>query len=98
MRIMYDPIGERTTITRVKGGRPSRETMGPFSRERRPYYRKIPKNASLYDTERCQSGRMGRTRNAVCGKPYRGFESLPFRTHTLILTTITPSVRTSQLS
>ena len=29
--------------------------------------------------ERCRSGRSGRTRNAVYGQLYRGFESLPFR-------------------
>jgi hypothetical protein len=30
-------------------------------------------------TERWQSGRMHRTRNAAYGQPYRGFESLPLR-------------------
>lgn len=41
---------------------------------------KTLKNASfMAPMERCQSGRMGLTRNQVCGKPYRGFESLPFR-------------------
>ena len=34
-----------------------------------------PQNA----LERCRSGRSGRTRNAVYGQLYRGFESLPFR-------------------
>ena len=29
--------------------------------------------------ERCRSGRTGRTRNAVNGQLFRGFESLPFR-------------------
>ena len=29
--------------------------------------------------ERCQSGRLGRTRNAVNGQLFRGFESLSFR-------------------
>ena len=29
--------------------------------------------------ERCRSGRSGRTRNAVYGQLYRGFESLPLR-------------------
>jgi hypothetical protein len=29
--------------------------------------------------ERCQSGRMGLTRNQVYGSPYRGFESHPLR-------------------
>ena len=32
--------------------------------------------------ERCRSGRSGRTRNAVYGQLYRGFESLPFRKKT----------------
>ena len=30
-------------------------------------------------TERCRSGRSGRTRNAVYGQLYRGFESLSLR-------------------
>ena len=34
-----------------------------------------PQNA----LERCRSGRSGRTRNAVYGQLYRGFESLSFR-------------------
>src|SRR5437870_5566393 len=33
-------------------------------------------------TERWQSGRSHRTRNAAYGQPYRGFESLPLR-HTI---------------
>ena len=33
--------------------------------------------------ERCRSGRSGRTRNAVYGQLYRGFESLPLRQETL---------------
>ena len=37
-----------------------------------------PQNA----LERCRSGRSGRTRNAVYGQLYRGFESLPFRKKT----------------
>ena len=32
-----------------------------------------------FSKERCRSGRSGRTRNAVYGQLYRGFESLPFR-------------------
>gem|GEM_PF-5399812 len=35
---------------------------------------------SVARLERCQSGRMGRTRNAVCLYRYLGFESLPLRT------------------
>ena len=31
------------------------------------------------EKERCRSGRSGRTRNAVYGQLYRGFESLPLR-------------------
>ena len=31
------------------------------------------------ESERCQSGRMGLTRNQVYGLPYRGFESHPLR-------------------
>ena len=34
------------------------------------------------ELERCQSGRMGRTRNAVNGQLFRGFESLSFRAKT----------------
>lgn len=34
---------------------------------------------TTYDQERCQSGRMGRTRNAVNGQLFRGFESLSLR-------------------
>ena len=39
-------------------------------------------NLSLYlhsQKERCRSGRSGRTRNAVNGQLFRGFESLPLR-------------------
>ena len=39
-----------------------------------------PQNA----LERCRSGRSGRTRNAVYGQLYRGFESLPFRQRAVV--------------
>ncbi len=38
-----------------------------------------PRRSSLLNSERWQSGRMHRTRNAAYGQPYRGFESLPLR-------------------
>ena len=42
--------------------------------------RSVGKPAGMQErTERCQSGRMGLTRNQVYGLPYRGFESHPLR-------------------
>ena len=41
--------------------------------------------------ESCQSGRMGRTRNAVYGQLYRGFESLSLRKTTRMLRQVTSS-------
>jgi hypothetical protein len=35
--------------------------------------------ASAHNPERCQSGRLGRSRKPVTGLPVRGFESLPLR-------------------
>ena len=39
----------------------------------------LPAERWVMDRERCRSGRSGRTRNAVYGQLYRGFESLSLR-------------------
>jgi len=54
----------------------------PYSSARRPAG---PAGASRpgakrrVSAERCQSGRLGRSRKPLCGQPYRGFESHPLR-------------------
>lgn|GEM_PF-1370565 len=45
----------------------------------RTFFVPLRRQFRLMYLEKCQSGRMSRTRNAVYGQPYRGFESLFFR-------------------